>query len=455
MKKLYEIIVASVISIGAISCSSNDGFQNFESQEVKVSDIFSMDELTFMSKEFGNHDIFHAEAIDFITSLPSTEATRSDRESSAIISSVILKRDFKTDGIDTLSLIPDTLIYILQKDNDYYFYAADYRVTTKFLGSINKEKYIKNSNSESIAYMKTCMMNYISNEIRNYEFTKDSMTNIIFQKLNAQKGNETRARQEKGHSWSPATHDVEIFYRDLSDWSVETCGPLLTVDWGQHYPFNEYIKNENGSKNAPTGCVSTAIAMVLAYWEYPQTIGSSTIDWNYLTRTKNVSTTDQYQCSIAATLMKEIGINIFTKYSDKGSSSNFTNACSFLESHGYDFYHYNYNFNSVKTSLIYQRPVIISGYNTNDEGHAWVIDGYKNMSRTKREYIWIRNKETGEEETFYGNQITEEMNSLHNCWGEVGMESWNAENVFSIDGKAENTFQRNNDIITYTRPKGL
>jgi len=48
-----------------------------------------------------------------------------------------------------------------------------------------------------------------------------------------------------------------------------TVEPILTSIWNQSDPFNLYCPGE-GSSKAPTGCVATAMAQVMHYWNYPE-----------------------------------------------------------------------------------------------------------------------------------------------------------------------------------------
>lgn len=48
-----------------------------------------------------------------------------------------------------------------------------------------------------------------------------------------------------------------------------TVTPILTSIWNQSEPYNLYCPGE-GSNKAPTGCVATAMAQVMHYWNYPE-----------------------------------------------------------------------------------------------------------------------------------------------------------------------------------------
>lgn len=60
-----------------------------------------------------------------------------------------------------------------------------------------------------------------------------------------------------------------------------TVGPLLTTSWGQDTPFNLLMPADYGCTHALAGCVATAWAQVLNYWEWPeQGTGSHSYTWN-------------------------------------------------------------------------------------------------------------------------------------------------------------------------------
>lgn len=48
-------------------------------------------------------------------------------------------------------------------------------------------------------------------------------------------------------------------------------GPLLTSVWGQELPYNNKCPIFNGTDRSATGCVATATAQIMKYWEHPTT----------------------------------------------------------------------------------------------------------------------------------------------------------------------------------------
>lgn len=67
----------------------------------------------------------------------------------------------------------------------------------------------------------------------------------------------------------PASASVDSSWSATSDAPASTDGILLkTADWGQGYPYNLLCPTYNGV-NAPTGCVATAMAIIMRYHNWP------------------------------------------------------------------------------------------------------------------------------------------------------------------------------------------
>ncbi len=93
-----------------------------------------------------------------------------------------------------------------------------------------------------------------------------------------------------------------------------TVGPLLTTMWSQGTGYNSYCPVLSGgpSGHAYTGCSTTAVAQVMAYWKYPS------YDWTQMP----VKITDYYSygASEIARLMGDIFPNTIDSYNTGGSS---------------------------------------------------------------------------------------------------------------------------------------
>ena len=168
--------------------------------------------------------------------------------------------------------------------------------------------------------------------------------------------------------------------------------PMITTEWGQKAPYNLDVPS-----HYPAGCVSTALAQVMAYYKWPtettKDVGDLPIvsfDW---TKLKDVySSTDEDESALeVAKLVHYCGVSVGTNYGNvgsinwgNGSPAYFYNAAEALKYYfGYaktarDVYRTSWN-TEEWDSLIYNelsngRPVIYSA--TEESGHAMVCDGY-------------------------------------------------------------------------------
>jgi|ERR1035437_335908 hypothetical protein len=171
---------------------------------------------------------------------------------------------------------------------------------------------------------------------------------------------------------------------------VYTVGPLLKTTWDQGCGYNDYcpnMSNPNNCDHAFTGCATTAIAQVLAYWKFP-----STYNWSAMSLT--------YGNDYVARLMGDIFPNVISSYNEKTGS-----ACT----NDYNITHVllnTFHFRSASLAgyvngitenggmddtkiiqnVISNQPVIIGGMESSwsilgipvtNGGHVWVVDGYK------------------------------------------------------------------------------
>lgn len=191
---------------------------------------------------------------------------------------------------------------------------------------------------------------------------------------------------------------------------------LMTTEWDQVAPFNSqiplYAQGFTGQSALATGCVATAGAQVMKYYEWPDCgIGSKTLNrtFNGVTFSADFANTqydwanmkdkyayDKYDGSAAdiavGTLMYHIGVAVDMNYgqlNDGGSSaSTQTLARRLADTFKYDksiMYKNRSSYtNEAWEDMIYaelqeHRPVLYSGTSDapNGGGHAFVCDGYK------------------------------------------------------------------------------
>lgn len=177
---------------------------------------------------------------------------------------------------------------------------------------------------------------------------------------------------------------------------------LVTTKWNQGAPFNNdcpYV----GSKRSVTGCVATAFAQALKYFEYPTTgigthsyyweTGGETLEFDYgNTKFDWANMVDEYngkttyaQNNAVAKLMYACGVAVDMGYSPESSGAISINVIrALIENFGYDkgvylderdFYSL-YDWEDIIYNEIAQgHPVCYSG--AGDGGaHEFVVDGY-------------------------------------------------------------------------------
>ncbi len=183
--------------------------------------------------------------------------------------------------------------------------------------------------------------------------------------------------------------------------------PLLKeINWNQGAPFNNLCpvipeKNER----CVTGCVATATAQVMKYYEWPkQGTGSnyyisdgavkdtlqadfsqSVYDWDNMLDSYNDGYTPEQGYAVAK-LMSDVGIAMNMGYGSSSGTDHYRTALALATNFGYnkgievcyrEYFNYAEWNNLIKKELSEARPIVFSGSNYYDfSGHEFVIDGY-------------------------------------------------------------------------------
>lgn len=162
--------------------------------------------------------------------------------------------------------------------------------------------------------------------------------------------------------------------------------PMITTKWDQMEPYNTLLSDEK----YPTGCVATAMAQLMAYHKWPDTLEKDvnelpavTFNWG-LMRDKYYSDDNDESAQEVAKLMKYCGAAVCMNYKWGESKAFFHSISDALKYFfGYSKSVHDIYRNSYTTeewdSLIYNelangRPVIYSAKANN--GHAMICDGY-------------------------------------------------------------------------------
>lgn len=183
----------------------------------------------------------------------------------------------------------------------------------------------------------------------------------------------------------------------------EPIAPLLTCRWDQISPYNRMCPEYNGS-HCVTGCVATAMAQVMYYWQFPDkapalpayststrnihvpALPGDTLRWDAMLDTfRAINYTDQ-QADAVALLMRYCGQSVLMDYGP-GTSGAFTgNVVDALRAFGYNravtmLMRYNYG-DSLWIEMIHEQlmagcPILYTADNVSGTlSHAFVLDGF-------------------------------------------------------------------------------
>lgn len=188
--------------------------------------------------------------------------------------------------------------------------------------------------------------------------------------------------------------------------------PLLTTNWGQGSPYNAYcpIADDSLGYHVQTGCVATAMAMIMKYYNYPHRgtgyhayypdgfdlceadFGNTVYDYDNMPDSIG-SYSDSLQIDAVAKLMYHCGVAVEMMYGLYGSGAYISpmpyvhraNTLNAMISHfGYSFNakHLRRNYisdsewvNILKSQLDASQPVIYMGCSI-ISAHCFVCDGY-------------------------------------------------------------------------------
>lgn len=183
----------------------------------------------------------------------------------------------------------------------------------------------------------------------------------------------------------PVYIDGIFCYKKTDDIIEESDDDVFTTTlWHQENPYNYCLRNDNHAfnNNYPMGCAPVAAAQIMAFHEWPASIGGYTFNYT-LMKSEEVSRTDTPAAKQAANLIHKFGVaaNIdynATEYSSgvspertRATLAGFGYNCSNVEAYSADI---------VKSNIDQGLPVLMFGYDgPGDEpgGHSWVIDAYK------------------------------------------------------------------------------
>lgn len=188
----------------------------------------------------------------------------------------------------------------------------------------------------------------------------------------------------------------------------EAVGQLMATTWDQGTPYNNIIAQQLGGAY-PTGCVATAMAQVMKYYNWPDRgtgfkthrfqfeengpeykltadFENTSYQWdNMLPSYSGVLSYTEEEANAVATLMLHCGVAVEMNYGLSGSGAQSSDAATAMS----EYFKYNtkfymrdiYSGEQEWMGIIYEeisnrRPVLYGGATASGAGHAFVFDGY-------------------------------------------------------------------------------
>ena len=218
----------------------------------------------------------------------------------------------------------------------------------------------------------------------------------------------------------------------------EPIATKLKTEWGQDYPYNLHTPKleikwhkRDTTINAATGCVATAMSMIMNYYRYPSKVlkalpsfegtcdvpvvdkdtdeqdtvknvkwktediaANTPIDWNNIKDKYNKRSEDA-GIEAVSKLMMYCGSAVGMQYGFESRADNAGMMKGLKEAFGYhDVYMLNdfeYDdqgwVDAIYTEMSQAGPVMFGGQTPTQSGHQFVLDGYQ--SKEGKDYFWV------------------------------------------------------------------
>ena len=207
---------------------------------------------------------------------------------------------------------------------------------------------------------------------------------------------------------------------------LRTIGPLVPTRWNQSPRYNNLCPYDSTARErCVTGCVATAMAQVMYYWQYPTTgtgntsyvpsahpeygtlsmdFSQTTFEWDSMPLQLS-SSSSAGQINAVATLMYNCGVAVHMDYdisANGGSGAPLTGNGNTGQGAMKNYFGYrtcismlnrdNYG-DSVWTDFLRAeidegRPMLYRGSDSIAGGHAFICDGYDNRNRVHFNWGW-------------------------------------------------------------------
>ena len=167
--------------------------------------------------------------------------------------------------------------------------------------------------------------------------------------------------------------------RDFDFTIIQSISPILVkTRWHQNSPFNDQCPLINGV-HAKAGCGPIATAQVLAYHKDIDSYNGYVYNWDSISVTGIPNTAVGREG--AAHLVHSVGVLESANYGSNSTGVDPNNIATCFYTLDYHYTKGGYTYDRCHTEINNERPVIIIGYTSNNQGHGWVIDGYYSIIR--------------------------------------------------------------------------
>jgi hypothetical protein len=268
-----------------------------------------------------------------------------------------------------------------------------------------------------------------------------------------------------------ANSETTKLWKELIDGNSKAAKATVIVDaliqtkWDQDPGYNDLCPYDNNAGQLTvTGCVATAMAQIMRYWEYPShgtgshsytpsshpeygtqsvNFAQQTYDWTDMPLySPNAEIAKlMYHCGVSVDMDYDIAVNGGSGAYNSAIAPAFTNYFNYKTTANLKYKNYTQNWNDLlKAELNAGRPVEYNGSGSGG-GHAFVCDGYDNTNYFHFNWGW-----SGANDGFYS------LTNLNPGSGGSGGGSYNFSNsqsaVFGIEPKDCTTATPTNFSVT-------
>ncbi len=259
--------------------------------------------------------------------------------------------------------------------------------------------------------------------------TEDQPENVVYwmqtyaNKIEFKIENNIAADQKIKSDWQKYNTSIANFTPELS--KNKGVNPLVNhIEWGQNDGWEEHCPN-----GALTGCVATAMGILMKYHQFPATgngsytytpegYNSQTVDYGNQTYSWGSMSNDN-PTSSAALLVYNAGVSVQMQYGSAGSSAytaDVMDALWYYFLYQYPEYNEREKFSDdewktlLKADLDASQPMFYAGQKTDGGGHAFLCDGYDDSDNFHYNFGW-----DGYQNGFYSIDDPQEYSDGQEC----------------------------------------